>query len=666
MTVPIPAIGTIDDPTQVRVALVRGQRLISAPGQALLSANVIDEDDMASDSDTKVPTQQSVNARINQKTPFALQSDADGATIDSGITHASTVGYAAIDDGGGAEFAFTDTDPDMPGGWSPADGRFAEIVPAARYKPSPFGILPEDTGAAALIMDVADWMERRRGGGLIEFLPNESGSTGYHINETITINYNGVSILGAGSGDHSQIDASSSDDLWTEQGTTLWKWTGTDADKMVICRPKVDTSGRSLNGGTFGNIVLEGAGVASHCLELLSLRGWHFPKLVVSNAVTANLHLGVVDDGDISSSEPRDLQNCLFDQIISRSWITAALGAKGILVDGDDVADVSLCHFGEIRAIHKNGHALDIGSSDTLKFGGVYIFRVSGGTGNGVVLRGGSSTADYPRDMIFEYISPGAGGLVTVANTVPPKGIKILKYSIGNGSPSPTISQDCDVEYQLDHGNGIAVRSAKASAIFDRSIRADYPGPQFELKHHDARGYNSNGDLIRYSNIMHYAWDGVDGEEKGRIYLQTTDSDGTAVSRGFVAKGLHVGSSTVDPGSGNISVTGSIQGGRAVTPDADGRTITAAETGTLFSATAKAVFNLPAAATGLRYGFYVADGDGIDVVAASGATIRIGTAVSSTARTATATALGSCLWLTCLDGTNWFAEPAPQGTWTLT
>jgi outer membrane protein W len=102
--------------------------------------------------------------------------------------------------------------------------------------------------------------------------------------------------------------------------------------------------------------------------------------------------------------------------------------------------------------------------------------------------------------------------------------------------------------------------------------------------------------------------------------------------------------------------------------DADGRTITAAESSTVFSnegATAIDPFVLPAAAAGLNFTFIVQDADGIRVTAAAGDTIRIATAVSAAAGKIEATAIGSVARLYAINATEWIAVYA-VGAWTVT
>lgn len=90
------------------------------------------------------------------------------------------------------------------------------------------------------------------------------------------------------------------------------------------------------------------------------------------------------------------------------------------------------------------------------------------------------------------------------------------------------------------------------------------------------------------------------------------------------------------------------------------------DSGKLFTnegATSKVLFNLPSAASGLNYKFYVLDTDGIDIKAASGDTINYidmldsGGSDRQTLAGGTITAIqnGSTLELVAINNTNWVA-----------
>lgn len=106
----------------------------------------------------------------------------------------------------------------------------------------------------------------------------------------------------------------------------------------------------------------------------------------------------------------------------------------------------------------------------------------------------------------------------------------------------------------------------------------------------------------------------------------------------------------------------------SVVVDADGRTITAAESGSIYSnegAAAITPFILPAAAASLNYAFIVQDADGIRVTAAAGDTIRVAGDVSISGGKIENTAIGSTVKLTAINTTEWVAAVG-AGTWTVT
>lgn len=106
----------------------------------------------------------------------------------------------------------------------------------------------------------------------------------------------------------------------------------------------------------------------------------------------------------------------------------------------------------------------------------------------------------------------------------------------------------------------------------------------------------------------------------------------------------------------------------SVVIDADGRTIAASESGSLYSnegATAIAPFILPAAATNLRFSFYVQDADGIRVTAGAGDTIQVGAGLSAVAGKIESTSIGANVSLLAINATEWVALSITR-TWTVT
>lgn len=95
----------------------------------------------------------------------------------------------------------------------------------------------------------------------------------------------------------------------------------------------------------------------------------------------------------------------------------------------------------------------------------------------------------------------------------------------------------------------------------------------------------------------------------------------------------------------------------ALTDDHVGQVLTNA------GATARACFNLPAAQAGSNYSWIVVDTDGARVTAATGDTIRVGSAVSTTGGFCEASTDGDSLELIAVDGDRWYARNF-IGAWT--
>lgn len=386
-------------------------------------------------------------------------------------------------------------------------------IDSGRFQASWFGIVAADSGAAALITDAIETIGDVGGGRLV------FGPYLYYISETIYRYAHNVFLEGYAHSWHSNINTGAAS-RWSQFGGTIFLWTAGTASKMMIMRPRVGASEPALVGGGMDGIILDGAGVASHCLEILSLRGGRFPTLLVADAVTCNLHLGVVDSGDIAATEPRDTQHCQFDRILSRVWLSASLSAKGILIDGDDVADVSVCQFNEIEIIYKDGIGVDIHSSDACTFGTIFGFRIPGGTANGVKINGGVSSTDYPRRHVFHFMQPGPGGLNVVANTVAPVHNSVVVYSLGNGTPEPVVPQGCALPVHMyDQGN-LTRQQADQTPAIHRQYRSDAIASGY-VGYLEGRAWDSAGNLDKFTHIAHYVSDNTSTSEDSELRFGT-------------------------------------------------------------------------------------------------------------------------------------------------
>lgn len=159
------------------------------------------------------------------------------------------------------------------------------------------------------------------------------------------------------------------------------------------------------------------------------------------------------------------------------------------------------------------------------------------------------------------------------------------------------------------------------------------------------------------------------------------------IGNGAAAKTVTLGSTnttsttTINAGSGNINLVGTLATGDAitgdgtaalggflktVTDDADGRNIIVSESGTYITnagAGGPMAYNLPAAAAGLNYCFVVMAAQELRVTPAADDVVNIAGTAGDAAEYWTANAVGEVLCVTAVDGTNWIAT-SYTGTWT--
>lgn len=157
------------------------------------------------------------------------------------------------------------------------------------------------------------------------------------------------------------------------------------------------------------------------------------------------------------------------------------------------------------------------------------------------------------------------------------------------------------------------------------------------------------------------------------------DGAGTGIYRGAADKFYFTnnGTNTLQIASIGISALVELSGNAggallyAFKNNVANRTTDAAESGAAYlsvitnaGATALVTRTLPTAAAGGNYCFYVADTDGLKVVAASGDEIRIAGTATATAGYIRNSTIGSSVCLVAMDATTWAAINAPNGTWT--
>jgi hypothetical protein len=425
--------------------------------------------------------------------------------------------------------------------------------------PQWFGAIVDDAVDDASAIQSAINLAGDAGGAIVNFPEGE-----YLISTDITVTDNNVFLQGYGYQSHMNVNTTNPITQWTQNDGTVIRWIGTSGTgTMLTFAPPV--TGPTLHGVGYDGLILNCAGLANYGLEILSVRGGHFGQVLVADAIIRNMHIGCQPTATWTSTDPNSTQHCNFNKIISRTWLATALSADGILIDGDDTADVSFCTFGEIFYIHADGGGLAIKSSDACNFGTILGYRIPTYTGFGARVYGGVSVADHARKHHFGFMEVGAGGFRAIANTIFPVDHIIDMYSLGNGTAQPTIDKGAVVSYTLDVGLRTISRTSTTPEI--KTLRADGDAGGEVISSYKANAYDSAGTETTYASASSTITDPTDGSEDGSYIIATmvggtlsnaiTITDGIKFFTGAVIKRLLSNTSALD--FPNIAANGGVQ-----------------------------------------------------------------------------------------------------------
>lgn len=259
----------------------------------------------------------------------------------------------------------------------------------------------------------------------------------YGLDATVVVDRHNVYLKGRGRSWMSYQSLAGVTGHWTPYGGTVFQAKAA-LDPMLFFRPVYSgTTGTRLAAPGIGGIALDALTVGKTGVIVESVVGGRFDDITVDNATDLGLWIRPTDVGNLQLDEPRDAQWNDFGTISIGVWQAAAYGCLGVLISGDSVANVCMNHFSRISIAHKNNAGMKIGSSDANVFDQVLIGRWPGGTWGSLYFMKGSGTADFPRYNHFNYIEPGAGIAVAGSGTLQPFKNTLVRYSTGNGSPTP-------------------------------------------------------------------------------------------------------------------------------------------------------------------------------------------------------------------------------------
>jgi hypothetical protein len=144
-------------------------------------------------------------------------------------------------------------------------------------------------------------------------------------------------------------------------------------------------------------------------------------------------------------------------------------------------------------------------------------------------------------------------------------------------------------------------------------------------------------------------------------------ADSSTDPTGATSQGLTFHSTGVVRVTNGSTGYGSLLRGRKVLPKTTAYTVLYSESDAVYTnegAAASVNFTLPSATVDATYTFFVQDADGIQITAAAGDTIRVGTAApTATGGNITSTTIGSSIVLVAINSTEWISI-AVTGTWT--
>ncbi len=235
-------------------------------------------------------------------------------------------------------------------------------------------------------------------------------------------------------------------------------------------------------------------------------------------------------------------------------------------------------------------------------------------------------------NKIFVDFNSGNGGIATSAGGL------VFAAADGKTYFSSGLTVSCDAATGLELGSARGIAWANSSQSFNTKDTG---------LHRNAAGVVeiNNGTAGTYRDLK------CRNVELTGTTASTTTATGSLINAG---------------GIGNAGV---IYTQVPVNVQASSTTLNANKTFGIYSnegASALVVLTLPSAAANLQYTFIVQDGDGIQVTAAAGDTIRIGSAVSAAAGNISNTVVGSTITLTAINATEWIATSSVGGTWTVT
>lgn len=320
------------------------------------------------------------------------------------------------------------------------------------------------------LSDNSDWLDavvreaKARRGAVILLPPGD-----IRHSRAIIIDESNISLVG--SGDNMAHDAGSG----PSAGTALI-YTGASIEAQVKFHSPTGATAQKKSGGGLENVWLYNAsGNAQRGLLVRSYNAGKFENVWIYQPTTAGVQ---VDVASSDLAEAKDSQRNRFVNV----QVEAAGSAACWYLEGGPSANASFNYFQNCGGRHANGHGWILGNSDNNLFIQCGAFRVPGGTGYTVELRGANPGNAHARSNHFVNLS-GNGGVIargTTSYTTPSERNSIAYYDQDNSSPLPTIETGAQLSYVTDDSVAVAMAQVNvtladglASAKAQRAARGN-------------------------------------------------------------------------------------------------------------------------------------------------------------------------------------------------
>lgn len=284
-------------------------------------------------------------------------------------------------------------------------------------------------------------------GGIVYFPPGK-----YKITSVLTVNYNNVILRGAGG------DASHDAGTGGGAATTII-YNGTAGGTMISVSSVSGSGNQKITRAGVMGMKLDANGLAGIGLSVTSVGFGIFEKLTFSNFTSRALYVGCVS----TLAEAADTQYCRFSDLSFRQVEQGGAATTAVYLDGTSTANTSANLFENISVDHYNGGAMVLNNCDNNHFVGVGLYRVSGGTGIGVELRG-SNTGPSAAANTFIRLGTTAGVVARGTGlTYPSSNNLIFSYDEANSDPNPVIESGASLYWHTTNGeffNSAAIKFA--------------------------------------------------------------------------------------------------------------------------------------------------------------------------------------------------------------